>query len=87
MMVGEDFVIDMLLVIDIITLVIDMMVAMRSLQYPCWKVVPQSIELMRKLKTMAKSLTISSGSALNLDSNLFPLLSAHLDDLGVDFKV
>mgnify|MGYP006897549471 CR=1 FL=1 len=49
MVVGEDFVIDLLLVVDILKPVGKLMVSLQGVQKPCWKYIPESETLMKEL--------------------------------------
>lgn len=56
MVVAQDFAIDLLIVIDVLSILVSLTVKSQDLQVPCWKVVPNTHKVIDTLKNMLKDL-------------------------------
>ena len=72
---GEEFLLDLCGICDILRPLIDLLVALQSITCPCWKVLSWRPNVKSYLENMKSSLSIHS------PSSLFPLLTEHSRDI------
>ncbi|XP_047737560.1 uncharacterized protein LOC108672979 isoform X2 [Hyalella azteca] len=73
MLVGQDFVIDLLLVSDILKQLVDLMVVSQELKLPCWKVLTNSKTTLENLELMENNLqSVDPSVPFRLNKRLWP---------------
>lgn len=83
MVVALDFVLDLLLVIDIFSTLDSVMVCSQDTQLPCWKTVPNTEVTLKLLMRMEQNLQQVEDHSLTwpLDVELWPNTAPHLEDI------
>ena len=75
MIAGEDFVMDLCGVVDILHPMIEMFVELQSLSAPCWKVITWWLKLKEHIKQMQVDFSLTA------PTSMFPMLEANIDDI------
>ena len=82
MMVGQDFVLDLLFMLDASAPVLKLMASIQNLQIPAWKIVPGTEATIKTLEEMLDSLRDQPPNGLwKLPPSLFPSLSKFASDV------